>query len=56
MALGLMTETSTPDQPQFPHGPNVVVDFLASYLATVSTQAALIRRVTEGGSYKVTAL
>jgi crotonobetainyl-CoA:carnitine CoA-transferase CaiB-like acyl-CoA transferase len=34
----------------------VVVDFLAGYLATVGTQAALIRRATEGGSYKVTAL
>ena len=51
---GLFTETGTPDAPQYPHGVNVVVDFLAGYLATVGTQAALIRRATEGGSYKVT--
>ncbi len=51
---GLLTETGTPDQPMFPHGVNMVVDFLTGYLATVGTQAALIRRVTEGGSYKVT--
>ena len=51
---GLFTETGTPDQPGFPHAVNVVVDFLAGYLATLGTQAALLRRATEGGSYKVT--
>jgi crotonobetainyl-CoA:carnitine CoA-transferase CaiB-like acyl-CoA transferase len=51
---GLLTETGTPDQPQAPHGVNVVVDFLTGYMATAGVQAALIRRAKEGGSYKVT--
>jgi crotonobetainyl-CoA:carnitine CoA-transferase CaiB-like acyl-CoA transferase len=51
---GLLTETGTRDHPAAPHGVNVVVDFLCGYMATMGTQAALIRRAKEGGSYKVT--
>ena len=51
---GLLCECGTPDQPQAPHGVNVVVDFLTGYMATAGAQAALIRRAQEGGSYKVT--
>jgi len=51
---GLLSETGTPDHPAAPHGVNVVVDFLTGYMATMGTQAALIRRAKEGGSYKVT--
>lgn len=51
---GLLCETGSPDQPQKPHGVNVVVDFLTGYMATLGAQAGLIRRAKEGGSYKVT--
>ena len=51
---GLLTETGTPDHPAAPHAVNVVVDFLTGFMATMGTQAALIRRAKEGGSYKVT--
>ena len=51
---GLLTQTGTPDHPAAPHDVNVVVDFLCGYMATMGTQAALIRRAKEGGSYKVT--
>ena len=51
---GLLTDTGTPDAPLSPHGVNVVVDFLTGYMGAMGTQAALIRRAQEGGSYKVT--
>jgi crotonobetainyl-CoA:carnitine CoA-transferase CaiB-like acyl-CoA transferase len=51
---GLLTEEGTKDRPLFPHGPNVICDFLTGYLATMGAKAALIRRAQEGGSYKVT--
>lgn len=51
---GLFTQLGTPDQPQQPHGVNVVCDFLTGYLGTIGAQVALMRRATEGGSYKVT--
>ena len=51
---GLLCELGTPDQPQTPHGVNVVCDFLTGYLGSLGVQAALMRRATEGGSYKVT--
>lgn len=50
---GLLSDCGTPDQPQKPHGVNVVCDFLTGYLGTIGAQAALMRRATEGGSYKV---
>ena len=50
---GMLCDLGSPDQPQAPHGPNVICDFLTGYLATIGTQAALLRRATEGGSYKV---
>jgi len=52
--VGLLTQLGTPDQPQTPHGVNVVCDFLTGYLGTIGAQVALMRRATEGGSYKVT--
>jgi len=51
---GLLTQLGTPDQPRVPHGVNVICDFLTGYLGTIGAQAALMRRATEGGSYKVT--
>lgn len=51
---GLATECGTPDQPQMPHGINVICDLLTGYLGMIGAQAALMRRATEGGSYKVT--
>jgi len=51
---GMLCDLGSPDQPQTPHGVNVVCDFLTGYLATLGAQAALLRRATEGGSYKVT--
>jgi crotonobetainyl-CoA:carnitine CoA-transferase CaiB-like acyl-CoA transferase len=50
---GLFTELGTPDAPSTPHGVNVICDFLTGYLGTIGAQAALMRRATEGGSYKV---
>jgi len=51
---GLYCDIGSEDQPQFPHGVNVICDFLTGYLGTIGTQAALLRRAAEGGSYKVT--
>jgi crotonobetainyl-CoA:carnitine CoA-transferase CaiB-like acyl-CoA transferase len=51
---GLFCELGTPDQPAVPHGVNVICDFLTGYLGTMGVQAALMRRATEGGSYRVT--
>jgi crotonobetainyl-CoA:carnitine CoA-transferase CaiB-like acyl-CoA transferase len=50
---GMLCDLGSPDQPQAPHGVNVICDFLTGYLATIGAQAALLRRATEGGSYKV---
>jgi len=50
---GMLCDLGSPDQPQAPHGPNVICDFLTGYMATIGAQAALMRRATEGGSYKV---
>jgi len=50
---GLLCDLGSPDQPQAPHGVNVICDFLTGYLTTLGVQAALMRRATEGGSYKV---
>ncbi len=51
---GMFCDIGSKDQPELPHGVNVVCDFLTGYLGTIGTQAALMRRATEGGSYKVT--
>jgi len=51
---GLLSDIGSEDQPQLPHGVNVVCDFLTGYLGAIGAQAALLRRATEGGSYKVT--
>ena len=51
---GLFCDIGSPDQPQLPHGVNVVCDFLTGYLGAIGIQAALLRRAVEGGSYKVT--
>lgn len=51
---GLLSDIGSADQPELPHGVNVVCDFLTGYLGTIGAQAALLRRATEGGSYKVT--
>lgn len=50
---GLLCDIGSADQPQLPHGVQVVCDFLTGYLATIGVQAALLRRATEGGSYRV---
>ena len=50
---GMLCELGTPDQPAVPHKVNVLCDFLTGYLGTIGAQAALMRRATEGGSYKV---
>ncbi|RFU32131.1 hypothetical protein B7463_g4212, partial [Scytalidium lignicola] len=51
---GLLCDIGSSDQPQLPHGVNVVCDFLTGYLGSIGVQAALLRRATEGGSYLVT--
>ncbi len=51
---GMLCDIGSADQPQLPHGVNVVCDFLTGYLGAIGVQAALLRRSTEGGSYKVT--
>lgn len=51
---GMFCDIGSKDQPELPHGVNVVCDFLTGYLGTIGTQAALLRRAVEGGSYKVT--
>lgn len=51
---GMFCDIGSQDQPQLPHGVNVVCDFLTGYLATIGVQAALLRRAAEGGSYRVT--
>jgi crotonobetainyl-CoA:carnitine CoA-transferase CaiB-like acyl-CoA transferase len=51
---GLLCDIGSADQPQLPHGVNVVCDFLTGYLGSIGVQAALLRRAVEGGSYKVT--
>ena len=50
---GVLTECGTPDQPARPRAVNVINDFLTGYMAAIGIQAALLRRATEGGSYKV---
>lgn len=52
--MGLYTAEGSTEQPRLPGGVNVVVDFLCGMLAAAGAQAALIRRATEGGSYRVT--
>ena len=51
---GLLTQLGSPDQPQTPHGVQVLCDFLTGYLGAIGAQVALMRRATEGGSYRVT--
>jgi crotonobetainyl-CoA:carnitine CoA-transferase CaiB-like acyl-CoA transferase len=51
---GMFCDIGSADQPQLPHGVNVVCDFLTGYLGSIGVQAALLRRAVEGGSYKVT--
>jgi crotonobetainyl-CoA:carnitine CoA-transferase CaiB-like acyl-CoA transferase len=51
---GLLCDIGSPDQPQLPHGVNVVCDFLTGYLGSIGVQTALLRRASEGGSYLVT--
>ena len=50
---GMLSEEGTPEDPQVPHGVNVVCDFITGYLASAGIKAALLRRAKEGGSYKV---
>jgi crotonobetainyl-CoA:carnitine CoA-transferase CaiB-like acyl-CoA transferase len=50
---GMLCDIGTPDQPQLPHGVNVLCDFLTGYLGAIGVQAALLRRAQEGGSYRV---
>ncbi len=50
---GMLCDIGSDDQPQLPHGVNVVCDFLTGYLGAIGVQAALLRRATEGGSYRV---
>lgn len=52
---GLLAQLGTPKAPQTPHGVQVICDFLTGYLGSIGAQVALMRRATEGGSYKVTA-
>ncbi|AHH95864.1 CoA transferase [Kutzneria albida] len=49
---GMMTLEGTRDQPVLPHI-MVVNDYLVPWLATTGIAAALMRRATEGGSYRV---
>jgi crotonobetainyl-CoA:carnitine CoA-transferase CaiB-like acyl-CoA transferase len=49
----MFCDTGSADQPQLPHGVNVICDFLTGYLAAIGVQAALLRRAVEGGSYRV---
>ncbi|CAO3569052.1 unnamed protein product [Mortierella alpina] len=51
---GMLCDIGSEDQPQLPHGVNVVCDFLTGYLGSLGVQAALLRRASEGGSYRVT--
>lgn len=51
---GMLCDIGSSDQPQLPHGVNVVCDFLTGYLGSIGVQAALLRRAEEGGSYLVT--
>jgi crotonobetainyl-CoA:carnitine CoA-transferase CaiB-like acyl-CoA transferase len=51
---GMFSDIGSSDQPQLTHGINVVCDLLTGYLGTIGVQAALLRRASEGGSYKVT--
>jgi crotonobetainyl-CoA:carnitine CoA-transferase CaiB-like acyl-CoA transferase len=51
---GIYTAEGSVDQPRYPGGVNVVVDFLTGMLTAAGVQAALIRRAKEGGSYRVT--
>ena len=50
---GMFCDIGSADQPLLPNGVNVVCDFLTGYLASIGVQAALLRRATEGGSYRV---
>jgi crotonobetainyl-CoA:carnitine CoA-transferase CaiB-like acyl-CoA transferase len=50
---GMFCDIGSSDQPQFPHGVNVICDFLTGYLGAIGVQAALLRRAAEGGSYRV---
>ena len=49
---GMMTLEGSRDQPVLPHI-SVVNDYLVPWLATTGIAAALMRRATEGGSYRV---
>lgn len=51
---GMFCDIGSADQPQLPHGVQVVCDFLTGFLGSIGAQAALLRRATEGGSYLVT--
>jgi crotonobetainyl-CoA:carnitine CoA-transferase CaiB-like acyl-CoA transferase len=50
---GMFCDLGSADQPQMPHDVNVICDFLTGYLGAIGVQAALLRRATEGGSYRV---
>jgi crotonobetainyl-CoA:carnitine CoA-transferase CaiB-like acyl-CoA transferase len=50
---GMFTEEGTAERPMTPHAVTVVCDFIAAYLATAGAKIALMRRATEGGSYRV---
>uniref|UniRef100_A0AAU2VT37 CoA transferase n=1 Tax=Streptomyces sp. NBC_00008 TaxID=2903610 RepID=A0AAU2VT37_9ACTN len=52
VVAGVMTAEGTPDNPRLPVVP-VVNDWLVPMLATTGIVEALIRRATEGGSYRV---
>jgi crotonobetainyl-CoA:carnitine CoA-transferase CaiB-like acyl-CoA transferase len=50
---GMFCDIGSADQPQLPHGVNVVCDFLTGYLGAIGVQSALLRRAAEAGSYRV---
>ena len=50
---GMFCDIGSADQPQLPHDVSVVCDFVTGYLSAIGVQAALLRRASEGGSYRV---
>ena len=50
---GIYTAEATPDQTMLPQHVNVICDIMTGYLGAIEVKAALLRRATEGGSYRV---
>lgn len=51
---GMFCDIGSAERPELPPAVQVVCDFLTGYLGTIGVQAALLRRASEGGSYRVT--